>query len=279
MSTTNYEPGAHYDRVTEAWTLLLGDELHYGVFDTGREELSVATRRMTDLMIDAAELTAGMSVLDVGCGTGAPACRLAEERAVRVTGITTSAEGVRAAQARATALDLAGIVRFELRDGMANGFADNSFDVVWALESSHLMRRRDKLIAESSRVLRAGGRIVLCDIVLKHRLGLAEVRKLREPLWLLREVFGDARMEPGAEYVRLGGLCDLVFEPVIDLTARTRPTFSRWRANADTHGDSVAALIGRPALERFVAACDVLERFWDEGLLGYALLAGDKPRL
>ena len=33
-------------------------------------------------------------VLDVGCGSGAPACRLATEFGVAVVGITTSAAGV-----------------------------------------------------------------------------------------------------------------------------------------------------------------------------------------
>jgi hypothetical protein len=31
MTTADFEPAAHYDRVTDAWGLLLGDELHYGV--------------------------------------------------------------------------------------------------------------------------------------------------------------------------------------------------------------------------------------------------------
>ena len=35
----NYDPAEHYDRVTEAWLLLMGDELHYGVFARGDETL------------------------------------------------------------------------------------------------------------------------------------------------------------------------------------------------------------------------------------------------
>ena len=38
-----YDPASHYDRVTRAWTLLLGEDLHYGVFERGDEELAVAT--------------------------------------------------------------------------------------------------------------------------------------------------------------------------------------------------------------------------------------------
>jgi ubiquinone/menaquinone biosynthesis C-methylase UbiE len=155
----SYEPAAHYDKVTDAWSLLLGDELHYGVFDDPDEELASATGRLTGLMLEAALIGPDEEVLDVGCGTGAPACRIAAETGARVTGITTSEEGVAAARARAAAEGLAERTAFELRDGMDNGFPDGSFDRVWALESSHLMRDRDRMVSECARVLRPGGRM------------------------------------------------------------------------------------------------------------------------
>lgn len=270
-------PGAHYDRITAAWTLLLGDELHYGVFADERSDLPAATAELTRLMIEASRLEPGLDVLDVGCGTGAPACRLAADHDVHVTGITTSGVGVERARERAQAAGLADRVAFEQRDGMDNGLPAASFDRVWALESSHLMRDREQLIAECARVLRPGGRLALCDIVLRREIPFAEVRRLRTPLALLREVFGDARMEPLARYADLATECGLVVEEQRDLTAETRPTFARWRENAARHEDEVVATVGRSDLDRFVEACAVLERFWDEGRLGYGLLAACRP--
>jgi cyclopropane fatty-acyl-phospholipid synthase-like methyltransferase len=275
---SSYAPGSHYDRVTAAWGLLLGEELHYGVFATGDEPLPEATAALTERMIEASRLEQRLEVLDVGCGTGAPACRLGAEHGVRVTGITTSAVGVEAATARAEAAGLAGAVRFDERDGMDNGFPDASFDRAWVLESSHLMRRRDALVNECARVLRPGGRMALCDIVLRRELPFTEVRRLREPLALLREVFGDARMEPLARYAELATAAGLEVDEQTDLTAATRPTFARWRDNAERHRDEVVAALGEEDWRRFVESCDVLERFWDEGVLGYGLLAAAKPR-
>jgi 27-O-demethylrifamycin SV methyltransferase len=160
---------------------------------------------------------------------------------------------------------------------MANGFDDASFDRVWVLESSHLMRRRDRLIAECARVLRPGGRMVLCDITRRRELDLAEVRRLREPLALLRAVFGDARMEDLAEYGRLASANGLQVEQQVDLTAETHPTFAAWRQNAETHRDEVTALIGEDGRQQFVDACDVLQGFWDDGTLGYGLIAASRP--
>jgi cyclopropane fatty-acyl-phospholipid synthase-like methyltransferase len=273
----NYQPSTHYDRVTTAWGLLLGEELHYGVFNDPTEELAAATHHLTEAMIDAAQLSDGLDVLDVGCGTGAPACTLAAEYGVRVTGITTSGAGIEAATARATAAGLADRVSFEQRDGMDNGFPDASFDRVWVLESSHLMRERDRVVSECARVLRPGGRMALCDIILQRPLDLAEVRRLREPLKLLRAVFGDARMEPLKEYAALARAAGLVVDSEVDLTRATLPTFARWRENARQHRDQVVELLGEESWQQFTDSCDVLEGFWNDGTLGYGLLAAGKP--
>lgn len=277
MSDTTFDPASHYDRITDAWTLLLGDELHYGVFPAGTETLAAATRNLTRLMIEAAAIEAGIEVLDVGCGTGAPACHLTSDHGARVTGITTSRVGVDTARARAAAAGVGELVTFEVRDGMDNGFPDASFDRAWVLESSHLMSHRERLVAECARVLRPGGRLALCDIVLRRPMPFQEVRRLREPLWLLREVFGDARMEPLERYAELARASGLVVERETDLTAATRPTFARWRDNALAHKEAVVASIGDADWQRFLDSCDVLERFWDDGTLGYGLLAASKP--
>jgi 27-O-demethylrifamycin SV methyltransferase len=273
----SYDPATHYDRITEAWALLLGEELHYGVFESADEALEEATGRLTELMADVGRIEPGLRVLDVGCGTGTPACYLGRAREAQVVGISTSEVGVMAAGARAEAEGLAELVSFEQRDGMDNGFEDASFDRVWVLESSHLMRDRERLLAECARVLRAGGRLVLCDIVLRRPMPFAEVRRLRGPLALLRDVFGDARMEPLSEYARMASARGLDIDHQSDLTAATRPTFTRWRENAARHRESVDALIGELDRLRFVEACDVLERFWDDGTLGYGLISAVKP--
>jgi 27-O-demethylrifamycin SV methyltransferase len=192
-------------------------------------------------------------------------------------GITTSEVGVQSALARAAAAGLEDRVRFDRRDATDNGFADRSFDRVWVLESSHLIRDRDRLFAECARVLRPEGRLALCDIVLMRDLPLPEVVRLLEPLTLLRDVFGDARMERLEQYVGRATRHGLVVDRVEDLTVRTRPTFARWRDNARRHRDDVSRTIGDEGWRQFVAATEVLERFWDDGTLGYGLLAAAKP--
>ncbi len=285
-SSVDYGPSEHYDRVTAAWLLLMGDELHYGVFDTGDEPLPVATAALTGRMIEAAGLRPdddtdddarpATRVLDVGCGSGAPACMLATTFGVDVVGITTSQVGVVEARSRAAALGLEAAT-FEQRDGTDNGFADAEFDLVWVLESSHLMRDRQALIAECARVLRPGGRVVLCDLMRMREIPFSEVRERRIDFATLRTAFGDAHMESPEFYATAAEVQGLTVDRLDDLTAATLPTFDRWRANAEEHRATVTALIGDDGLDAFVRSCDVLEDFWRDGTFGYGLISATKP--
>ena len=276
MTSADYDPAEHYDRVTEAWRLLLGDELHYGVFENGDEPLPVATGNLTSRMIEAAQLSAGLDVLDVGCGSGTPACRLVADHDVRVVGITTSEVGVETARARAAALNLPG-ASFEQRDGTDNEFPDESFDRVWALESSHLMRDREALISECARVLRPGGRFILCDITRQRDIPFREVRDRRDEFVVLRTAFGDARMEPLSYYTSAAESHGLVVDRADDLTSRTLPTFEHWRANARQYETEAIDALGTDGLAAFVRGADILEAFWRDGTFGYGLFSAYKP--
>ena len=277
MTTTEgYDPASHYDRVMSGWALLLGDDLHYGVFEDPDEPLAVATGRLTRLMEEAARLEPGQQVLDVGCGSGAPACHLAREHGVEVVGITTSAVGVATARARAEAAGLPG-VGFEQRDGTANGFPDESFDRVWVLEASHLMPDREALVRECARVLRPGGRLVLCDIIRRREIPFLEVRERRHEFAILRAGHGAARMDPLSAYVELAEQAGLVVEEQRDLAAETLPTFAHWQANVDRHRAVVTERMGAEGVEAFEQSIPILEAFWRDGTLGYGILAAAKP--
>lgn len=275
--TESYEPADHYDRVTHAWGLLLGAELHYGVFESPDEELDVATHRLTERMAAGAQFEPGLRVLDVGCGIGAQSRFLASTYGVETVGITTSPVGVETARELTGAAGLSDRASFELRDATANGLPDESFDRVWILESSHLMRDRQALVSEATRVLRPGGRLVWCDIVRHRTIPFLEVRDRREEFATLREAFGDARMEPLADYAGWFEAAGLVVELADDLTEATLPTFEAWRRNAAEHRDAVVEALGERGHEAFVRSADILESLWRDGTFGYGLIAAAKP--
>jgi 27-O-demethylrifamycin SV methyltransferase len=273
----SHEAAVHYDRVHDAWQLIMGEEFHYGYFETPTVPLEQATAALTGQMRERAAIGAGDRVLDVGCGTGRQACELATDLGARVLGITTSGRGVGAATELAAARGATN-ARFEQRDGMDNGLESESFDVVWALESSHLMRDRPALLGECARVLVTDGRLVLCDIIRRREIPFAEVRDRRKDFALLRAVFGDAHMEPLESYTTTLKELGMTVAHSSDITQPTLPTFAAWRARVEAHESALRDLIGPRAVEDFVEGTKILESFWLDGTLGYGILAAVKRR-
>jgi 27-O-demethylrifamycin SV methyltransferase len=276
MPVARPDPASHYDVVTDAWQYLLGNDLHYGYFENPHLPLEEATAALTQLLAKRAALEPGMSVLDVGCGTGNPALFLAREYQTSVLGISTSQVGIERAIARAARANMSHQVRFELRDGTATALDDGSFDRVWVMESSHLMPRKDLLLKECLRVLRPGGRLVLCDIVLLRPVPFSELLTLQSNVRTLDNVFGRAIMAELRQYVRWAEEAGFQTITPTDISRETMPTFKRWRANAELNASRVEELLGLEGLAQFRGACDILTKFWMDWL-GYGLLVASKP--
>ena len=265
-------PVTHYDKVTRAWQYLLGEDFHYGYFKSAHESLEAATNNLTVLMAEKGTLGPGVSVLDIGCGIGSPACFIADRYECRVTGISTSSTGVEHARRRARERGCADKVSFALADGMDNGMPDGSFDRAWILEASHLMPRKDALLAECARSLRPGGRLVLCDIMLRRELPPTEVLRRSREFLHLHYAFGHAKLETLETYRRLAGRAGLEVVESLDISEPIFPTLDHWRRKLDTHTEEVRALIGDEGVEHFRASCEILPTLWNDQLFGYGLL-------
>ena len=145
------------------WDLKNSRAMHYGYWDSGVRTLGQALLRQNEIMIERAGITAADHVLDAGCGVGGSSLFLARTPGCQVTGISISARQIERARQYARDEDLAERARFEERDFTNTGFADGEFSVVWAVES--VCHAADKLdfLREAFRVLRPGGRLILCD--------------------------------------------------------------------------------------------------------------------
>ena len=153
-----------YDVFTHMFLRCWGENFHYGYWlsDEDDSSVDVATDRLTDLLIEHLELRPGQRMLDVGCGIGTPALRLAGTVEAEITGVTINSGQAREANARAAAAGLSHRVKFDHADAMALPYPDASFDVAWAFESL-LHMDRSRALAEMKRVLRPGGRLVIAD--------------------------------------------------------------------------------------------------------------------
>jgi 27-O-demethylrifamycin SV methyltransferase len=266
----------HYDTVTDAWALILGDNLHYGYFARGGETLSEATEALIDAMAGLAPLGRETEVLDVGCGTGHPAFRLAERAGCRITGISISGRGIQIAEEASRRKGLADRVAFHRRDALDNGFPDASFDVAWVMESSHLMPDKERLCAECHRVLRPGGTMVLCDQILKRPLSIAELYRLRRELIGVERAFGPAKMETLDFYESTMRAHRFGRIERRDVSRETLPTLGKWRENLERNRAALTAQVGAEYVDNFARSCDVLAGLFASEMFGYGIVKGVK---
>lgn len=108
----------HYDLGNAFYEVWLDPDMNYssGLYRDGVSSLEEAQRAKLDRVRTLLSPRPGASILEVGCGWGAFACRAAQMDQVRVDGITLSREQLRFARRRAERQNLSGVARFHLRD-------------------------------------------------------------------------------------------------------------------------------------------------------------------
>ncbi len=146
-----------------AWCNKENLALHYGYWDQQTHSHHQALINKNQVLYDLAEIDSKDHVLDAGCGIGGSSIWMAKHHDNQVTAITISKQQASHARKHAKRQGVSDSVNFEVSDFCETPFDDESFDVIWGLESvCHAMNKGD-FLKEAYRLLRPGGRIVVCD--------------------------------------------------------------------------------------------------------------------
>jgi 27-O-demethylrifamycin SV methyltransferase len=269
----------HYEMITDIWQEFIGDNFHFGYFETGDMDLPRAAEMMIDKMLELCGVSESSRILDVGCGIGGPAFYIHERHHCPIDGISTSERGVQIANEASRERGYEQ-VRFKVADGMNNRLPDNTYDIVWIMEASHPMPDKESLFTECFRVLKKGGRLAMCDLVQLKVLSLLQgliyfISNIREFLFAPK-VWGPAHI------LTMGSLCDELMKAgfrrvsASDITKEAAPTLRCWKENAARFRAGEISDSSRQYLDDFIKGCTNLEKAFTDGLMGYGMLLAHK---
>jgi ubiquinone/menaquinone biosynthesis C-methylase UbiE len=123
-------------------------------------EIAKHIETAAEAFVDRLNISPGMKVLDVACGSGNLAV-VAAQKGADVTGIDIADNLVESAKRRAETLGLD--IKFEPGDAEAMPYEDNRFDVVMTMFGAMFAPRPDVTAAELLRVCKPGGRIAMAN--------------------------------------------------------------------------------------------------------------------
>jgi ubiquinone/menaquinone biosynthesis C-methylase UbiE len=129
------------------------------------DEFHLGWRAATVEFAEALGLKPSDHVLDVGSGIGGPARFFAEAHGCRVTGIDLTEEFVAVAEDLTRRCGLADRVAFRQASALALPFEDAAFDVATMIHVGMNIADKAGVFAQMWRVLKAGGRFGVYDIM------------------------------------------------------------------------------------------------------------------
>lgn len=269
-----------YDN-TAAIQMFSGENIHVGYWPDGQTNSSVddfaqAQDRLTDLVGAQSGARAGLRMLDVGCGIGASARRLAGKAGVSVIGVTISPQEVEVATARSRQQGLDGQVSFQLADAASLPFADEEFDAAIAIESIQNMPDKPQAFREIIRILRPGATLAIADLTLTRPQTIENSVGSTEATASILSLMAPPTLE---EYRQLAARAGFEVQDVIDLSQHARASFTLWRKRAQARRTDLKAAASVGLATAIEQVFGLLEAAATAGQVGYTLLAVRKPRL
>lgn len=154
----------HYDANYGHFQTELYAEIRREAFGEDIGQSSWITADEQDRFLPPLELSSGKTLLDVACGSGGPALRMAAKTGCSVVGIDLHEDAISTANALASERGLAPRAEFRIVNAAERlPFPDASFEAVTCIDAINHLPDRPLVISEWSRVLKPGGRLLFTD--------------------------------------------------------------------------------------------------------------------
>lgn len=217
-----------------------------------------------------AGVTAGTSVLDIGSGTGGPACYLAQQFGCHILGVDISTVGHAQAVARARDAGVSHLVQFCLGDIDAVTLPPATFDVIMSLDVWCHIPRRAALLQRCATLLRPGGRLAFYDHVERQPMP-AEQRQHFCALWRFP---GLETPQSYLEALRAAGL-RLLYHA--DTSAYAVRFYTRLLASYLERRAEFEVIRGPERYQEGLERLQMSQHFATTGVLGQLVCIAEKP--
>ncbi|MEC4986221.1 MAG: methyltransferase domain-containing protein [Oscillatoria sp. PMC 1068.18] len=286
MTSTLYQQiQQFYDASSGLWEQVWGEHMHHGYY--GRNGNYKLNRRQAQINLIEELLTwAGLTntdkppqnIVDLGCGIGGSTLYLAQKYHATATGITLSPVQAARAKERALEAGLESKVQFQVADAQNTPFEDNSFDLVWSLESGEHMPDKEQFLRECDRLLKPGGTLIMATWCHRPTNSLAgeltedEKRHLEK----IYQVYCLPYVISLPEYEAIARNCNLKNVRIDDWSEAVAPF---WNVVIDSSFDPQAMLglisSGWQTIEAALSL-GLMSRGYDRGLIRFGLLTATK---
>ena len=158
---------AHYNLSYGNFQANLYGEIRREAFGKDIGQNSWHTAGEQDRFLTWLELSLGQRLLDVACGAGGPALRIATITGCSVAGVDVHEQAVETARALARQRGVAERSEFQAAD--ANGrlpFKDATFDAITCIDALNHFANRPRMLSEWVRLLKPGGRVLFTDPII-----------------------------------------------------------------------------------------------------------------
>ena len=254
----------HYDSLAFVYRSFWGDHIHHGLFVDDQETPEQAQVNLLDYCISKVN-PAGDEVLDVGCGHGGTAIRLAKRCDCRVLGLTISEKQAHLARENAKRAHVSEATTFVLQDAESYEYPPAAFDLVWTMESSEHFHDKGEYFRNAGKTLRPGGRLLLAAWT-----GAMTSPKVRE----VARAFLCPELWTATHYQAAIEAAGLRVRPCEDLSRQVMRTWEICQKKAQA-SKPLVSLLGEAARE-FVGGIDSILDAYRSGDLTYTVLVGEK---
>ncbi len=129
-------------------------------YPEGFEHISFLTLAEMQCIAEELRIEPRATLLDLGCGMGGPGLWIAREAGAQLIGVDLSEVALRHASARAEAVGMPAMARFQRGSFADTRLAAGSIDAAMSVDALQYAPDKQAAFDEAARVLRAGGRLV-----------------------------------------------------------------------------------------------------------------------